>query len=153
MHLNFKIWDRAYVYILSVLQRLCLRFLVGRPFVKRSPYVIGPLSVCPVCPRLSVCDVGVLWPNGLTDQDETWHAGRPRPGHIVLDGDPAPPPPKGHSPQFSAHIRCSQMVTSAKEICNRRCLFACLSVSVSNFAQKLPNGFERNFQRRLAMGQ
>ena len=28
---------------------------------------------------LSVCDVGVLWPNGLTDQDETWHAGRPQP--------------------------------------------------------------------------
>ena len=30
------------------------------------------------------------------------------PGHIVLDGDPAPPPPKGHSPQFSAHICCGQ---------------------------------------------
>ena len=28
---------------------------------------------------LSVCNVGVLWPNGLTDPDETWHAGRPRP--------------------------------------------------------------------------
>ena len=44
------------------------------------------LSVCPVlfCP---VCDVGVLWPNGWMRQDETWHAGRPRPGHIVLDGD------------------------------------------------------------------
>ena len=28
---------------------------------------------------LSVCDVGVLWPNGLMDQDEAWHAGRPRP--------------------------------------------------------------------------
>jgi len=27
-------------------------------------------------------------------------------GHIVLDGDPAPPPPTGHSPQFSAHICC-----------------------------------------------
>jgi len=26
------------------------------------------------------------------------------PGHIVLDGDPAPPPPEGHSPQFSAHM-------------------------------------------------
>jgi len=26
------------------------------------------------------------------------------PGHIVLDGDPAPFPLKGHSPQFSAHI-------------------------------------------------
>jgi len=33
--------------------------------------------VCPVC--LSVCDVGVLWPNGWMDQHETWHGGRPRP--------------------------------------------------------------------------
>ena len=31
------------------------------------------------------------------------------PGYIVLDEDPAPPPPKGHSPQFSAHICCGQM--------------------------------------------
>ena len=31
------------------------------------------------------------------------------PGHIVLDGDPAPPPLKGHSPQFSTHICCGQM--------------------------------------------
>jgi len=31
------------------------------------------------------------------------------PGHIVLDGDPARPPPKGHSPQFSAHICCGHM--------------------------------------------
>ena len=30
-------------------------------------------------------------------------------GHIVLDGDPAPHRPKGHSPQFSAHICCGQM--------------------------------------------
>ena len=30
------------------------------------------------------------------------------PGYIVLDGDPAPPPPKGHSPQFSAHVYCGQ---------------------------------------------
>jgi len=36
------------------------------------------LSVCPVC------DVGVLWPNSWTDQDETWHAGIGlRPGHIM----------------------------------------------------------------------
>jgi len=38
-----------------------------------SPYAIGPLSC------LSVYDVGVLWPNGWTDEDETCHAGRP--GH------------------------------------------------------------------------
>jgi len=30
------------------------------------------------------------------------------PGHIVLDGDPAPPPQKGYSPQFSAHVYCGQ---------------------------------------------
>jgi len=27
---------------------------------------------------------------------------------IVLDGDPAPPPIKVHSPQFSANVRCGQ---------------------------------------------
>jgi len=31
------------------------------------------------------------------------------PGHIVLDAEPAPSPPKGHSPQFSAHICCGKM--------------------------------------------
>jgi len=32
------------------------------------------------------------------------------PGHIVLDGNPAPPPSKGDgAPQFSAHICCGQM--------------------------------------------
>jgi len=36
------------------------------------------------------------------------------PSHIVLDGDPATPPPKGHSPQFSAHICCSQMAAWIK---------------------------------------
>jgi len=31
------------------------------------------------------------------------------PGHIVLDGDPAPPPQKGGTaPQFSAHVYCGQ---------------------------------------------
>ena len=31
------------------------------------------------------------------------------PGHIVSDGDPALPPPKGQSPQFSEHISCGQI--------------------------------------------
>jgi len=31
------------------------------------------------------------------------------PGHIVLDGDPAPLPKRGRSPQFSARICCGQM--------------------------------------------
>ena len=43
------------------------------------------------------------------DQDATWHAGRPRHGHIVLDGEPVPLPQMGTAPQFSAHICCGQM--------------------------------------------
>jgi len=40
---------------------------------------------------LSVCNVGVLWPNGWMDQDETWHAGRPRPRpHCVRWGPSSP---------------------------------------------------------------
>jgi len=74
-------------------ERMETKNVFGQPFVKRFAYAIGSLSVC-LCVCLSVCcpvsNVGVLWPNGWTDQDETWHAGRPRPGHIVLDGDPGP---------------------------------------------------------------
>ena len=29
-------------------------------------------------------------------------------GNIALDRDPAPPPVKGHSPQFLANVRCDQ---------------------------------------------
>jgi len=55
---------------------------------------------------LSVCNVGVLWPNGCMDQDATWYGGRPR----LLDREPAPPPQKGGGvpPQFSAHVHCGQ---------------------------------------------
>jgi len=60
------------------------------------------LSVCPVLFVCPVCNVGVLWPNGWTDQDETWHAGI-GPSHIVLDGDPVPP--KGAQPPiFGAYL-------------------------------------------------
>ena len=36
------------------------------------------------------------------------------PGHIVLGGDPAPPPQRGIAPQFSAHICCGQMAAWIK---------------------------------------
>ena len=50
---------------------------------------------------LTVCDVGVLWPNGWMDQDETWHAARPRPWPDCVNGDPAPSPHKrGTAPNF-----------------------------------------------------
>jgi len=33
------------------------------------------------------------------------------PNHIVLHGDAAPPPKKGHNPHFSAHLYCDQDAT------------------------------------------
>jgi len=80
----------------------------GRPFVNSSPYAIRPLSVCPVC------DVCALWPNGSTDQDETWHACRPRPWPHCVRWGTSSPSPKGHDPQFSAHVCCSQMAAWIK---------------------------------------
>jgi len=61
---------------------------------------------------VSVCDVGVLWPNSWMDQDETRHAGRPWPWpHCVRWGHSSPPPKKrGHCTQFSAHVSCGQTV-------------------------------------------
>jgi len=62
---------------------------------------------CPV--RLSVCNVRALWPNSCTDQDETWHAGRPWLWpHCVRWGPSSPSPNRAH-PQFLAHICCGQM--------------------------------------------
>ena len=43
-----------------------------------------------------------------------------RPGHIVLDGDPAPPPQRDRAPQFSAHICCGQMAGWIKMLLGRR---------------------------------
>ena len=59
-----------------------------------------PKTVCHMlsdrCPVLSVCDVGVLWPNGWMDQDETWQADRPRPWPHCVRWGPSCPSPKGH---------------------------------------------------------
>ena len=63
---------------------------------------------CPVLSCLSVLsvyNVGVLWPNGLMDQDETWHGVRPRPRpHCVRWGPRSPSTKRRHSPQLSAHV-------------------------------------------------
>ena len=40
----------------------------------------------------------LLWLNGWMDQDETWHAGRPRPWPHCVRRGPSSPTPKGHSP-------------------------------------------------------
>jgi len=67
--------------------------------------LLCPVRLCPVC------DVGVLWPNGWMDRDETWHAGRPRPWPHYVRWEPSFFPPKGAQPssKFLAHVCCGQM--------------------------------------------
>jgi len=59
--------------------------------VRYRTVVLSCLSVCPVC------DVRVLWPNGLMDQNETRHGCRPRPWSHCARWRPSSPSPKGHS--------------------------------------------------------
>jgi len=42
------------------------------------------------------------------DQNATWYGGRPRPTPHCVRLGPSSPPPKGHIPQFSAHVCCDQ---------------------------------------------
>jgi len=65
--------------------------------------VLSVLSAC-----MSVCNVGVLWPNDWTDQDETWHAGRPRPRSHCVTWVPSSPSQRDTAPQFSPHVHCGQ---------------------------------------------
>jgi len=68
-----------------------------------APYAIRPLSVCPVC--LSVTFVHCGQTVGRIKMKLGMHLGLGS-GHIVLHGDPAHPPPKGHShpPIFDPYL-------------------------------------------------
>ena len=69
--------------------------MLGEPFVKRFALCYRTVVCLSVCP---VCDVGVLWPNGWTDQDETCQVGRPRPWPHCVRWGPSSPSPKGAGP-------------------------------------------------------
>jgi len=78
--------------------------IIGRPFVKRFALCYRTV----VC--LSVCNVGVLWPNGWIDQDETCHAGRPCLWpHCVRWGTQVPLP-KGAQPHPIFGLICSGQI-------------------------------------------
>jgi len=82
---------------------------------------------CPVC--LSVCNVGVLWPNGWMDQDTTYYGGRPRPGrHCGKWLEPHPSHPRKwaqHPPLFgSCHAKRSPILATA-ELMNQQELSSC----------------------------
>jgi len=70
---------------------------------------------CPFCP---VCNICLLWPTGWTDQDETWHAGRPRPQPHCVRWGPSSPQRKGaqqppRSKFTGAGFACIHIICSA----------------------------------------
>ena len=66
------------------------------------------LSVCRLCPVClsvrPVCDVGILWPNGWMDQDETWHGGTPRPWRHCVRWGPSSSSQKGAEPPIFGQL-------------------------------------------------
>ena len=89
------------------------RIVFGRPFVKRFALCYQTV-VCPVCPScLSVTFVHCGQTVGRIKMKLGMKVGL-GPGHIVLYGDPAPPPQRGTAPQFSVHICCGQMAAWIK---------------------------------------
>ena len=66
------------------------------------------LSVC------VSCNVGILWPNGLMNQDATWYGGRPRPRrHCVRWGPSSSTERVQQLPHFSAHFSLTRSPISA----------------------------------------
>jgi len=88
--------------------RRCVRWGHRSPKRGTAPTTFWPVFIVATVPHPMFCQC-LLLPNGWMDQDATWYGGI-GPGDVVLDGDPAlPPPKKRHSlPQFSAHVYCGQ---------------------------------------------
>ena len=72
------------------------KYILTLPYLT-LPCAVGPLSVLSVL-SYPICDVCALWPNGWTDQDETWHTGRPQPWPHCARWGPSSPSSKGAQP-------------------------------------------------------
>ena len=67
----------------------------GLPFMLFVRLFVKWFTLCywtVVCTVLSVCNIGVLWPNGWMDQGSTWYVGRPWPRPHCVRWGPSPPP-------------------------------------------------------------
>ena len=83
-------------------------FLKVQNFNSRSgaegQYAIPCQNIMEIGPNI----VGVLWPNGWMDEDETWHGCKPHPRQHCVRWGPSSSLQKGHTPQFSSHVCCGQ---------------------------------------------
>jgi len=79
-------------------------------------HIVGNSSLIATRPLscVSVCNVGVLWPNGLMDQDATWYGGRPRlRRHCVRRGASSPRKGAQQLPHFSVSFTLARWPISA----------------------------------------
>jgi len=72
---------------------------------------------------LSVCEVGVLWllwPNGWTDQNATWRAGRSQPKRHCVRWGPSSVPQRGTAPDFGPmSVAAKRLYASAYHLVQR----------------------------------
>jgi len=86
----------------AVQQHMANRFFKRFALCYQTVVCLSVLSCMSVSP---VCNVGVLWPNAWTNQDETWRAGRPRPCPHCARWGPKSPSSKGAQPPvFSRYM-------------------------------------------------
>ena len=86
----------------------CQAFL-RPPFVKQFALfyrTVAGLSGMSVC--LSLCNVGVYWPNGWMDQDATWSRENSSAQVILWCIGPTSSPKGAQHPHFSTHVYCGQ---------------------------------------------
>ena len=104
---NTTLWKKLHIWLIILVKLLASNHFWAtvcktvRPML--SDRCLSVLSVCLSC-LLVYCGQTVGWIKMKLGMQVGLG-----PGHTVLDGDPALLPPKGHSPQFSAHICCGQM--------------------------------------------
>jgi len=100
-----------------------------------SPYATIPMS----CPVLSVCNVGVLWPNGWMDRDATWYGGRRRPRRHCIRLRPSSLYGKGQS----SHPTFRSMSIVAKRGCPSQQLLSSCSPYTPSQVWRTENSFPR----------
>jgi len=91
-HFTTCSWGRFCGHSVYCKHNNIIHWFLGDRVQNGSPYAIGPLSVCPVCPVLSVTLVycgQMVWQIKMKLGMQVGLG----PGHIVLDGDPAPSAP------------------------------------------------------------
>jgi len=125
----------VYIHIIGILATVCKTV---RPMLSDRCLSLCPVLSCmSVCPHPAIFGPCLLWPNGWMDQDATWRKAGLGPRDIVLDGDPAAPPPTKRemgtaAPSFRPtllwHGRPSQLLLSTCFVLCLLLAFVCIGL-------------------------